>query len=146
MTAATTHRARAPGVPGPPPPDVWRASDADREHVARTVHEATALGMLTMAEAEERLTEVYAARFRYELGPITADLPIGQPAAAGAAGLLARLLALLAHFFVVTAPLRATARALVSRHRMFAVVLALIGVALCGAVLFVGASDALLPD
>ncbi len=148
VPAATDGSAKSVLAPNHPQAPVWRASDADREHVAQTVHEAVALGMLTMTEAEERLTAVYAARFRYELGPITADLPIGQPRSAGTrpAGLLARLLQALGHLLAVTAPLRAAARAVVSRHRVLAAVLVLLGVMLFAAALFVGAGDGSLPD
>jgi hypothetical protein len=52
-----------------------RASDAEREEVARVVQAAGAEGRLTLAEAEERLAGVYAAQFRHELGQFTADLP-----------------------------------------------------------------------
>jgi len=144
-TDGSTPRVHAPHYPQAA---VWRASDADRDHVAQTVHEAMALGMLTMSEAEERLTAVYAARFRYELGPITADLPIGQPPTSDvhSAGLLARLLQALGHLLAVTAPMRAATRAVVSRHRVLVAVLVLLGVLLFAAALFVGAGDGLLPD
>lgn len=56
-------------------PTRWRASDADREHVARIIRVAAGEGLLTLAEAEDRLTLVYAARFRVELDPLTVDLP-----------------------------------------------------------------------
>jgi len=134
MTSAATDGS-TPRVhtPNHPQAAVWRASDADRDHVAQTVHEAMALGMLTMSEAE---------------GPITADLPIGQPPTSDvhSAGLLARLLQALGHLLAVTAPMRATARAVVSRHRVLAAVLVLLGVMLFAAALFVGAGDGLLPD
>ncbi len=54
-----------------------RASDADREHVARILRAAAAEGLLTLDEADERLATVYAARFRTELEPVTTDLPYG---------------------------------------------------------------------
>jgi hypothetical protein len=54
-----------------------RASDADREHVARILRAAAAEGLLTLDEADERLATVYAARFRHELEPVTRDLPYG---------------------------------------------------------------------
>jgi Domain of unknown function (DUF1707) len=52
-----------------------RASDAERERVAAIVQAATGDGRLTTAEAEERLTAVYSARFTDEFGPLVADLP-----------------------------------------------------------------------
>lgn len=51
-----------------------RASDADREHVAEVVRAAVSDGRLTLVEGDERLRDVYAARFRRDLEPITADL------------------------------------------------------------------------
>jgi hypothetical protein len=52
-----------------------RASDAEREAVVRVVQQAGAEGRLTLTETEERLTGIYAARFRHELTPFTEDLP-----------------------------------------------------------------------
>jgi len=53
-----------------------RASDADRERVARILHDAMAEGRLTIAELDERLQQVYAAKTLGDLVPVTADLPI----------------------------------------------------------------------
>jgi hypothetical protein len=53
-----------------------RASDADRERVARILHDAMAEGRLTLAELDERLQQVYAAKTLGDLVPMTADLPI----------------------------------------------------------------------
>ncbi|MEN3360308.1 MAG: hypothetical protein V7637_4290 [Mycobacteriales bacterium] len=61
-----------------------RASDADRERVASIIAAAAGQGMLTLAEADERLGQVYAARYLSELAPITADLPDGGRALAPA--------------------------------------------------------------
>ncbi len=52
-----------------------RASDVDREHVARMLRAAAGEGMLSLSEADERLAALYASRFRSELSPLTADLP-----------------------------------------------------------------------
>lgn len=54
-----------------------RASDADRERVAAIISNAVGQGLLTLTEADERLTRVYAARHLAELAPVTADLPDG---------------------------------------------------------------------
>lgn len=54
-----------------------RASDADREQVARILRAAAGEGLLTLDEADERLAAVYSARFRGELEPLTVDLPYG---------------------------------------------------------------------
>jgi hypothetical protein len=52
-----------------------RASDADREAVARTLHDAVTRGLLSLEEADERVTAAYAARFTDDLPRLTADLP-----------------------------------------------------------------------
>ena len=55
--------------------DRVRASDAEREHVAEVLRAATGAGLLGIDEVEERLAACYAARYRAELEPLTADLP-----------------------------------------------------------------------
>jgi hypothetical protein len=55
-----------------------RASDAEREEVARIVQAAGGDGRLTLAETEERLAGIYDARFRHELRQYTEDLPTEQ--------------------------------------------------------------------
>jgi hypothetical protein len=57
-----------------------RASDTERERVAKMVSKAAGEGRLTIAEADERLERVYTARFRHELAEFTADLPTERPA------------------------------------------------------------------
>jgi hypothetical protein len=52
-----------------------RASDSDRERIANVLREAAGDGRLTMAELDERLDAVYAAKTYAELEPITHDLP-----------------------------------------------------------------------
>ncbi|WP_019816481.1 DUF1707 SHOCT-like domain-containing protein [Saccharomonospora saliphila] len=52
-----------------------RASDADRERVARVLHDALGEGRITMSELEQRLDTVYAAKTLGELEPVLADLP-----------------------------------------------------------------------
>jgi hypothetical protein len=54
-----------------------RASDDEREQWATMLRAAMTEGRLTLAEGEERLAAAYAARFRDELNPLTADLPDG---------------------------------------------------------------------
>jgi hypothetical protein len=56
-------------------PNRLRTSDTEREQVAEILRAAMAEGRLTLQEGEERLGQVYAARFRDELAPLTADLP-----------------------------------------------------------------------
>jgi hypothetical protein len=55
-----------------------RASDSERERVAKLISEAAGEGRLTVAEADERLERVYATTFRHELDEYVADLPERQ--------------------------------------------------------------------
>ncbi|MHC1558621.1 DUF1707 SHOCT-like domain-containing protein [Actinomycetospora sp. C-140] len=74
---------RLPAAPEPPP---IRASDAEREQVAEVVRQAVSDGRLTIVEGDERLRDVYAARFRRDLTPVTADLgPVPAPPGEAAA-------------------------------------------------------------
>lgn len=52
-----------------------RAADADREHVAERLRQATAEGRLVPHELEERLEATFSARSYGELDVIVADLP-----------------------------------------------------------------------
>jgi hypothetical protein len=54
---------------------VLRASDRDRERAAETLRDAAVEGRLQLAELEERLEAVYAARTDAELAALTRDLP-----------------------------------------------------------------------
>lgn len=56
-------------------PAKLRASNADREAVAQKLQNAMAEGRLTVAELQERLDTVYAAKTLSELEPVTWDLP-----------------------------------------------------------------------
>jgi len=56
-----------------------RASDSERERIAKLVSEAAGEGRLSIAEADERLERVYAAKFRHELAEFVADLPAEPP-------------------------------------------------------------------
>jgi len=64
--------------PDPARPPGIRLSDADRERAATRLHQALAEGRITVAELEERLTVVYAAKYEADLVPPLADLPGGQ--------------------------------------------------------------------
>jgi hypothetical protein len=57
-----------------------RASDAEREEYASIVRESVGDGRLSLAEGDERLAQIYAARHRDDLRPLIADLPQGQDA------------------------------------------------------------------
>lgn len=52
-----------------------RAGDSDREAVATVLREALGEGRLDLAEVDERLTHVYAARTYAELEAVVSDLP-----------------------------------------------------------------------
>jgi len=56
-------------------PGKLRASDADREAVAKVLQTAMAEGRLTVGELQERLDTVYASKTLSELEPVTWDLP-----------------------------------------------------------------------
>ena len=58
-------------------PNRLRTSDAEREKVATILRAAMTEGRLTLEEGEERLGSAYAAKYRDELLPLTADLPDG---------------------------------------------------------------------
>jgi hypothetical protein len=62
--------------PEQPNPLDLRASDADRERVAKILHDAMAEGRLSVDELDQRLQTVYKSRTLGELVPITADLPV----------------------------------------------------------------------
>lgn len=63
----------APDQPG------IRASDSERDKVASAIQAATAEGRLSMEEADERLEQLFATKFRHELAQLTADLPAEAP-------------------------------------------------------------------
>jgi hypothetical protein len=52
-----------------------RASDADRDAVAKRLQAAVDEGRLDLTDFDERLRDAYAARTYAELDPLTADLP-----------------------------------------------------------------------
>lgn len=60
-------------------PNQYRASDADRERVAKILHDAMGQGRITMSELDERLKSVYEAKTIGELTPITSDIPGSTP-------------------------------------------------------------------
>jgi len=64
-----------------------RASDDDRERVADVLRQAAGEGRLTLAELQDRLEALYAAKTYGELEPVVSDLPSGRlprPAATAA--------------------------------------------------------------
>lgn len=60
-----------------------RASDAERAAVAERLHAALVEGRLDVAETQERLALVDAARYRADLEPLLADLPVPATAEPG---------------------------------------------------------------
>lgn len=64
-----THADRPPGA------GRIRTSDAEREQIAEVLRAAMSEGRLNLAEGEERLAAAYAATYREDLAPLTADLP-----------------------------------------------------------------------
>jgi hypothetical protein len=54
-----------------------RTSDAEREQVAEILRAAVTEGRLSLEEGDQRLARAYAATYREELNPLTADLPSG---------------------------------------------------------------------
>lgn len=73
-------------APSPPPTGALRASDADRDQVARVLSTAFAEGRLTHEEHDERLNQAMQAKTFAELVPLTRDLvytgdpnPVTQP-------------------------------------------------------------------
>ena len=70
----------------PPDDKAMRASDADREQVAEVLRAAAGDGRLTLAELQDRLEALYAARTYGELEPVVSDLPVSTlPSAKGSA-------------------------------------------------------------
>jgi hypothetical protein len=63
-----------------PDPRQMRASDADREKVAKVLQQAHGEGRLDLHELDERLAAVYAAKTYGELVPLTSDLGVPAPA------------------------------------------------------------------
>lgn len=57
-----------------------RASDADRERVAKILHDAMGEGRLDIGELDDRLKKVYQAKTFGDLVPLTADLPVSGSA------------------------------------------------------------------
>lgn len=57
-----------------------RASDAEREQIARTLQTAATDGRLTLEEMEERLERLYETKYRHELEVLVRDLPAEREA------------------------------------------------------------------
>ena len=56
-----------------------RASDVERERIAKLISEAAGEGRLSIAEADDRLERVYTTKFRHELADFVSDLPDDTP-------------------------------------------------------------------
>ena len=106
-----------------------RASDAERTATVDVLQDAMARGLLSHEEGDERMAAAFAARFRDELPPLTADLPpvVTAPSAATSGGWRALLTTLVTF---VRAEIAATAAAGFRSRRFLVtalVVLALLG-------------------
>lgn len=147
MTQTAVGAAATPPVPEPAVGPALRASDADRNHVAQVVQEALGAGMLTLAEAEDRLAAVYAARFRDALLPLTEDLSLGQPTLGSHSGAVPRhLVDAMHHLLAASALLRTAAFTVLARHRVMSAMLVLLGGVLIASVLMGTAAEMYLPE
>ncbi len=72
-------RARIVGVAELTPPDDLRVSDAERAAVQERLRRAHDVGQLDLAEFDDRVRSVWAARTRGELARVTRDLPEPPP-------------------------------------------------------------------
>lgn len=117
------------------PTSRMRASDAERDAVVRTLHDAVARGLLTLEEGDERVAAAYGTRFVDELPRLTADLPPVPAAPPVAPGW--RALALLAWLQVRAAlaglSWRGTGQAVRSRPRLAIAAVALLALLSVGA-------------
>ena len=101
-----------------------RASDADREAVVRTLHDAVTRGLLSLEEGDQRMIAAYATRFVDDLPPA----PVPAPVAPGW-----RALAVLAFLQLRTAVAGLSWRTVRSRPRVAFALLLLLGVLVLGA-------------
>jgi hypothetical protein len=56
-----------------------RASDTEREQIARKLQVAAEEGRLTLDEIDQRLSRLYEAKYRSELAVLVEDLPAESP-------------------------------------------------------------------
>ena len=113
-----------------------RASDVERTATVDLLQDAMARGLLTHEEGDERMAAAFAARFRDELPPLTADLPRSEtagPAASTPAGWRGLLTALVT---LVRAEIAATAAAGFRSRRFLVAALVVLG--LLGGLALVG--------
>ncbi len=100
-----------------------------------------------MTETEDRLGAVYKARFRQELLPLTADLPLGRPPLGSHTSSASdSLLDPVRRFLASTAPLSAAALAALRRHRIALLVLVLLGLILASTIIMAGLDMVLSPE
>jgi hypothetical protein len=122
-----------PADPSQPPQGSaprMRASDADRESVVGTLHDAVARGLLNLEEGDERTRAAYAARFLDDLPRLTWDLPPAPVPAPTAPGW--RVLTLLAWLQLRAALARSSwrdsARSVRARPRLALALIAVLAV------------------
>jgi Domain of unknown function (DUF1707) len=122
-----------PADPSQPPQGSaprMRASDADRESVVGTLHDAVARGLLNLEEGDERMRAAYGARFLDDLPRLTWDLPPAPVPAPTAPGW--RVLTLLAWLQLRAALARSSwrdsARSVRARPRLALALIAVLAV------------------
>lgn len=64
-------------------PGAVRCSDAERERTSAALRVAAGEGRLSLAEVEDRLEQVYSARYRHELDALVGDLPAADEPSSG---------------------------------------------------------------
>src|SRR2546423_706593 len=116
-----------------------RCSDGEREQTRLWLAEAAGEGRITVAEAEERLAAVAAARYRHELDEVTADLPHRVMPAGQADGWLPVLTSAKRQLSADTATLLGQGREVVNSRRRLAVLFAVLAAVLILAALFFAA-------
>ncbi|WIV59204.1 DUF1707 SHOCT-like domain-containing protein [Amycolatopsis nalaikhensis] len=116
-----------------------RCSDDEREQTRLHLAEAAGEGRITVDEAEARLTQVAAARFRSELHDVTADLPPHPTRTSNAAGWLPVLALARRQLGADAAALVGRGEKAVSARRRLALVIAALTIVVVLAALFVAA-------
>ncbi|WP_328617164.1 DUF1707 domain-containing protein [Amycolatopsis sp. NBC_00355] len=121
MTETTAHRT----IPGEDLPQSGvRCSDAEREQTRARLHAAAGEGRLSMDEVDERMTRLYAVKFRHDLDALTADLP--EPSPVAVSGWRPILEAIGRQFAAEARTLLARGSALGSRRRRLTIALVLL--------------------
>ena len=123
-----------------------RCSDDEREQTRLHLAEAAGEGRITVDEAEARLIQVAAARFRSDLHAVTADLPPRPTRTSNATGWLPVLALARRQLGADAAALIGRSEKQVSRRRRVAVFIAALTMAVILAALLVAAFHGLGED